>query len=171
MKTKVSKHVVKCLLLALISIFSFSSCATIFTKTKYPLLVNSNPDGATLVVTDKKGNDIYSGTTPASLVLKSSSGFFSGAEYHVRISLPGYNDKIVTVSSKIEGWYFGNLLLGGVLGMLIIDPASGAMWKLDTKQINVDLIPYSQTNNGFNLKIMDINDIPKEWKDHLVSIN
>jgi len=169
MKAKVIKHAVKCSMMVLISIFLFSSCATIFTKTKYPLMVNSNPDGATLTITDKKGNDVYAGTTPASVVLKSSSGFFSGAEYHVKISLPGYNDKVVTVSSKIEGWYFGNLLLGGVLGMLIIDPATGAMWKLDTKEINVDLIP-SQSNNTMELKIMDINDIPKEWKDHLVAI-
>ena len=171
MKTKMIKNAMKCSMMTLVSIFLFSSCATIFTKTKYSLMVNSNPDGANLVVTDKKGNEIYSGTTPTSLMLKSSSGFFSGAEYHFRISMSGYADKVVTVSSKIEGWYWGNLLLGGVLGMLIIDPATGAMWKLDAKQVYVDLIPSSQSNNNLELKIMDIRDIPNEWRDHLVSLN
>ena len=79
MKAKVIKHAVKCSIMALISIFLFSSCASIVTKTKYPLLVNSNPDGATLVITNKKGNEVYTGSTPASLVLKSGNGFFSGA--------------------------------------------------------------------------------------------
>ena len=170
MKTKSIKCALKCSMMALISVVLFSSCATIFTKTKYQLMVNSNPDGATLVITDKKGNDVYVGTTPASLMLKSSSGFFSGAEYRVRISHPGYNDKIVTVSSKIEGWYFGNLLFGGLLGILIIDPATGAMWRLDTSQIFADLAP-SQANNTLELKIMDINDIPDKWKNHLVSVD
>jgi len=82
-------------------------------------MVNSNPDGAKLVITNKKGNEVYAGTTPASLKLKSSSGFFSGEEYRVKMSFPGYDDKIVTVSSKIEGWYWGNILLGGLLGMVI----------------------------------------------------
>jgi len=171
MRTKnVKTHVVKCLMTALVSVFLFSSCATIFTKSKYPLLVNSNPDGATLVITNKKGIPVFSGTTPASLTLKSSSGFFSGEEYYVKISLPGYNDKVINVSSKIEGWYWGNLLLGGWLGMLIIDPATGAMWKLDTERISVDLIPSAHSSNDLELKIMEINDIPNEWREYLVSI-
>ena len=65
---------------------------------------------------------MYAGSTPTTLKLKSSSGFFSKAEYYLNFSLPGYDEKTVTVSSSIEGWYWGNILLGGLLGMLIIDP-------------------------------------------------
>ena len=31
----------------------------------------------------------------------------------------------------MDGWYAGNILIGGLLGLLIIDPATGSMWKLD----------------------------------------
>lgn len=31
----------------------------------------------------------------------------------------------------MDGWYMGNLLFGGFIGFLIVDPATGAMWKLD----------------------------------------
>lgn len=167
---KITKLTANCLLVAFVSAILFSGCASIFTKTKYPLMVNSEPDGAVLVITDKKGREVYTGNTPATLSLKSSQGFFSKAEYQVRISYPGYNDKVVTVSSKIEGWYFGNLLLGGILGMLIIDPATGAMWKLDTKHINVSLIPAFQSNEP-SLRIMDRKDVPQEWEKYLVAID
>ncbi len=41
------------------------------------------------------------------------------------------SDDPVTFDTKLDGWYFGNLIFGGLLGILIIDPATGAMWRLD----------------------------------------
>ena len=131
-------------------------------------MVNSDPDGAQLTITDKKGREVYSSSTPASLELKSSSGFFAGAKYFLRFSSPGYADYTVTVSSKLKGWYFGNLLIGGFLGMLIIDPATGAMWKLDKEYVSVVLTPLQSDLQ--EMKIYDINKIPEEWKSHLVSV-
>jgi len=155
------------------SIILFSSCATIFTKTTYPLLVNTEPPGAKVAITNKKGIEVYSGNTPAILKLKSSSGFFSKAEYYLHFSLRGYNEKTVTVSSSLEGWYWGNivLLLGGLPGMLIIDPATGAMWKLNSKYINETLYPSTGSIDNPELRILDINNIPADWKGYLVKIN
>jgi hypothetical protein len=132
-------------------------------------MVNSDPDGAQLTITDKKGVEVYNGNTPASLELKSSSGFFSGAKYTLRFSSPGYADYSVAVSSKLKGLYFANLFIGGALGMLIIDPATGAMWKLDKKYVNVILTPFQSDSQ--RLDIYDINKIPEEWKSHLVAID
>jgi hypothetical protein len=144
-----------------------SGCCTIFSKSKYPLMVNSDPDGAQLTITDKKGVEVYNGNTPASLELKAGGGFFSGAKYSLRFSSPGYADYSVTVSSKLKGLYFANLFVGW-LG-LIVDPATGAMWKLDKKYVNVILAPYQSDSQ--RLEIYDINKIPEEWKSHLVSID
>lgn len=30
----------------------------------------------------------------------------------------------------MDGWYWGNILFGGLIGMLAVDPATGAMYKL-----------------------------------------
>jgi len=30
----------------------------------------------------------------------------------------------------MNGWYFGNLAIGGILGMLVIDPLTGAMYRM-----------------------------------------
>jgi len=154
------------------SIFLFSSCATIFTKTTYPLAVNTEPSGAKVVITNKKGIEVFRGETPTSLKLKSSNGFFSKAEYSLKFTLPGYKEKTVTVSSSIDGWYWANILLGGVIGMLIVDPATGAMWKLDKEHINETLYPSSIGSiDNPELRILDINNIPADWKEYLVKLN
>lgn len=152
------------------SVFLFSSCASIVSKSTYPLSINSSPSNAKVSITDKKGKEIYLGNTPATVKLKAGAGFFSKAEYQVKFSSPGYDDKIVAINFELDGWYFGNLLLGGVLGMLIIDPATGAMWKIETEFLN-ETLSKSTASIDPEMKIMNINEIPENWKTHLVRVN
>lgn len=152
------------------SVFLFSSCASIVSKSTYPLSINSSPSNAKVSITDKKGKEIYLGNTPATVKLKAGAGFFSKAEYQVKFSSPGYDDKIVPITFKLDGWYFGNLLLGGVLGMLIIDPATGAMWKIETEFLN-ETLSKSTASIDPEMRIININEIPENWKNHLVRVN
>ena len=158
-----------CFGLLLVSIFS--GCASIVTKSVYPLSINSNPNNAKISITDKKGQEIYLGNTPATVKLKAGAGFFSKAEYQVKFSSPGYDDKIVPITFTLDGWYFGNILLGGLLGMLIIDPATGAMWKIETEFLNETLNSKSTSSLEPEMKILNIKDIPENWKNHLVKVN
>ena len=48
----------------------FSSCATIFGHSSYPVSISSNPAGATVSITDKKGKEVYKGASPAVVTLK-----------------------------------------------------------------------------------------------------
>lgn len=154
----------------MVSVFLFSSCASILSKSTYPLSINSNPSNAKISITDKKGKEIYLGNTPATVRLQAGAGFFSRAEYQVKFSSPGYDEKIVPITFKLDGWYFGNLFLGGVLGMLIIDPATGAMWKIETEFLNETLTGTTASIDP-KMKIMNINEIPEKWKNHLVRVN
>lgn len=156
--------------IVMVSVFLFSSCASIVSKSTYPLSINSSPSNAKVSITDKKGKEIYLGNTPATVKLKAGAGFFSKAEYQVKFSSLGYDDKIVPITFKLDGWYFGNLLLGGVLGMLIIDPATGAMWKIETEFLN-ETLSKSTASIDPEMKIMNINEIPENWKTHLVRVN
>jgi hypothetical protein len=155
----------------MVSIFLFSSCASIVSKSSYPITINSAPSEAKIVIKDKKGIEIYSGQTPATLKLKAGSGFFGKARYQVTFTKNGYDTKTVPVEFKLDGWYFGNLLLGGVLGMLIIDPATGAMYKLETEFLNETLVQSTASIDNKELKVYALNEIPSEWKNHLVNIN
>jgi hypothetical protein len=164
------KMFIKVTVLAVSLPILFSSCATIFGHSSYPVSINTDPSGAILSITDKKGKEVYKGQSPATVELKSSSGFFAKAQYQVKISSQGYAEQIIPINYKLNGWYWGNLLIGGALGMLIIDPASGAMWKLSTPPINVTLNKSTASTETPTLKIVDIASIPQNMKDKLVRI-
>ena len=63
------------------TVFFCSSCASIVTRSIYPLSINSTPSEAKISITDKKGKEIFSGNTPAVVQLKAGVGFFVKAEY------------------------------------------------------------------------------------------
>src|SRR5690606_33030512 len=151
----------------------FSGCASIVSKSNWPIIVNSTPSEAKIKITDEKGFEVYSGITPASLKLKSGNGFFKKAIYQVRFEKEGYETKVITINSKLNGWYFGNILLGGLIGMLIVDPATGAMYKIEDENINQSLVKKSEgnLNAGQKLIIMDINDVDAEMRAALVKID
>jgi hypothetical protein len=164
------KIYLKITVIIIASAFLFSSCATIFSKSTYPLSINSSPTNAKVSITDKKGKEIFLGNTPTTVKLKAGAGFFSKEEYQVKFYSPGYDERIVPITFKLDGWYFGNLLIGGVLGMLIVDPATGAMWKIETEFLN-ETLSKSTASNEPEMKIININEISENWKTHLVRVN
>lgn len=112
-----------------------TSCASIISDSQYPVTLSSNPDEASVTIHNKSGQAIYKGKTPTTLTLPASDGFFSGERYTVTLEKDGYSPQVLTIDSELDGWYVANILFGGVLGLLIIDPATGAMWKLPESKV------------------------------------
>lgn len=146
-----------------------AGCATIISKSSYPVSIDTRPEGAQVSITDRKGKEVYKGRSPSTVVLKSGAGFFTRAEYQVRLSARGYAEQVIPVNYKLNGWYFGNLLIGGLLGMLIIDPATGAMWRLETPPIDVTLQKLN-TLSGAQLKVLELKDVPDSLKGRMVRV-
>jgi hypothetical protein len=147
-----------------------TGCATIFGHSKYQVTINSNPPASTITVTDRKGAEVYQGVTPATVTLRSSAGYFSRGIYQVKFHLNGYEDKTVSLEGSLNGWYIGNILIGGLIGMLIVDPASGAMYKMEDKGLSETLTP-AVVHAQAKLEIIDINTLPKSALKGLVKIN
>jgi len=106
------------------------SCATIIKQGSDTVAIQSQPSGLDFVVKDSEGNQVGSGRTPGSVTLSSGNGYFRPATYTIQ-TLRGR--KVVgeqTITGKVSGWYFGNILIGGLVGMLIVDPLTGAMYAL-----------------------------------------
>jgi hypothetical protein len=102
----------------------------------------SQPDEANCEVIDMRtGNCILKAKTPYTATLERSAGFFQKAKYKVKIHKDGYLPQETQIDAGINGWYFGNIVFGGLLGILIVDPATGAMWKISEDNINVKLYP------------------------------
>ena len=92
----------------IVVMFLVSSCASIVSSSKWPLTVNSDPVGAKVVITNKTGVEVFNGTTPATMKLKSGAGYFAKETYSVKMQMNGFADKIVPVSCKLNGWFIGN---------------------------------------------------------------
>lgn len=155
-------------------IVSISGCASIIGKSSYPVTIKSTPDGTHFVVKDSSGSAIHTGETPATVTLNSSNGYFKKASYTIVFSKDGYNEQTVPLVSGLDGWYWGNILLGGVIGMLIVDPATGAMWKLpDNVAGNLAKQDVADLDKGLTpaLQVVTLDQIPGELRSQLVRLN
>ena len=153
----------KKLVVAFAVAISMSGCATIISGSTQALTIKSVPDSATLSITNKAGEKIHTGQTPASVTLKRGAGFFHPESYVVKIEKPGYETKNVTVSGTVNGWYVANILFGGFIGLLIVDPATGAMYTLtpDTVSANLELETATASDkNSRTLTVMLVQDVP-----------
>jgi hypothetical protein len=68
------------------SYLGLSACASIVSKSHYPVTITSNPPGAQFKIRKSSGEYISSGTTPTTLDLPSSFGYFQPAKYNVKTS-------------------------------------------------------------------------------------
>lgn len=148
-----------------------TGCASIVSKNMYPVTFNSHPDEAVIVIRDEKGKQIYKGRTPTTLTLSSGESYFHSKRYTVTLSKPGYEEQTTEIKAGIDGWYFGNLLFGGVIGFLIIDPLTGNMWKLPAETTITLSEQVSSDTRERSLEIVTIDQIPEKLRQQLVKIN
>lgn len=67
----------KTLIASLLAVTStFTGCATIITGSTQTMSFKSVPEIATITITNKKGEKVHMGQTPATVTLKKSAGFF-----------------------------------------------------------------------------------------------
>lgn len=119
------------ILVIILSMSFLSGCASIVSKSNWPVSIQTNPTGANCLISKESEAPLHTGTTPISLNLDSSAGFFQPAKYKIKCTKEGYQNGSSEFSANLNGWYIGNILVGGLIGWLIVDPATGAMWKLD----------------------------------------
>lgn len=151
--------------------FAISGCASIVSKSDYPVSFTSSPSEAKFVITDSKGIELHNGKTPAVITLPASNGYFKKASYTIKYEKEGYNSATSTITPSIDGWYFANILLGGVIGMLIVDPLTGAMYKLpDVNNVSLEKNEKSSLDSK-SLKIISFGDLTDEQKTQLIRIN
>ncbi len=99
----------------------------------------------------------------------SGEGYFRGQTYTLRFMREGYPDRQVELDSSVDGWYWANILFGGVIGMLIVDPLTGAMYKLPD-EVSADLgQPVAEAMQDA-LRIVSINDLDPAQRAELVAL-
>jgi hypothetical protein len=149
-----------------------TGCATIVGDPDQLLPINSTPDDASIVVTDETGVEVFKGTTPTTVTLQKSDGsYFGGKEYTVQISKSGFESQQIPIRSKVNGWYIGgNLIFGGLIGYLIVDPLNGNMYTLTPEAVASSLGQSTAHNNNRNdggISVILLSDVPQDLLTHL----
>lgn len=116
------------LLVALTSATSLSGCATIMSGGPDRVSVASNPSGA-MVYVDRA----MVGMTPTVISLDRAK-----EKAEIRLELPGFEPVVITREKSLNGWIFGNILIGGLIG-IIVDSATNNATKFDDEPIAVGL--------------------------------
>src|SRR5262249_47695485 len=80
---------------------------------------------------DAKDVEVHHQTTPFTVALDRGRGFFAAEYYTFKATGSDGRPIVVTRKAGFAGWYFGNLLFGGLIGIVIVDPLTGAMWEFD----------------------------------------
>jgi len=155
----------------LAAVVFLTGCASIVSKNMYPVTLNSHPDGATILIKDESGSQIYKGKTPTTLSLSSGEAYFHPKKYTITFSKTGYEDQTTVIKAGIDGWYFGNLIFGGLVGLLIVDPLTGNMWKLPRETTITLTEQVASNNNDRNLKIVTLDQVPENIKKQLIKLN
>jgi hypothetical protein len=128
-------------LAGVVATLSAVGCAAILGGgSKQKIQISSTPDQATFRVVSNLDVEAASGKTPQTVTLERKK------EYVVEIKLAGYKDAKVPLERGTNGWIWGNLLCGGLVG-IIVDFTTGAAYKLEPDQVHLELLS-AQYGNG-----------------------
>jgi hypothetical protein len=111
------KSVTQFVVLAVISM-SFTQCATIISGSKQIISIESEPKKAKLLV-----DGVGIGYTPFATKLARRS------THQIELQMEGYETYHMKITKTVNGWVFGNILIGGLIG-IAIDGATGSMFSL-----------------------------------------
>ena len=154
----------KLLLLLTIVPVLLSGCASIVDGGPRTVQVSSDPPGAKLTIFNKMGKEVCVQTTPATISLKRAKGYFSGEDYKLVFEHADYYPYETHIKSKVNGWYFGNLGFGGLIGFLIVDPATGAMFTLSPNELDCNLVSSAVPLTPDELKAAELKANPVRGK-------
>jgi hypothetical protein len=108
-------------LLAAGSVLLLAGCATITKGTQQTITISTDPAGAVCNLTRDAKPLAVVNPTPGSIPIEKAMGSIS-----ILCKKPGYLDAAGALASEFQAWTFGNIILGGLIG-IAVDAASGAM--------------------------------------------
>jgi hypothetical protein len=128
-----------CLALLFTLILLTSGCASIIKGSKQEITFNSDPDGAKVTISGR-----VIGITPITTSIDRKS------EQTLVFEKEGYKSVTMPLSTTINPWFWGNILIGGVIGSTT-DGFSGAYCEYSPNNYYIPLEPIEEKKA--NLKI------------------
>lgn len=116
-------------LVPIFALLIFSSCSTVINGTTQKITVTSNVQGAEVTM-----NGTVIGRTPITTRVKREN------TVHLIVRKDGYKDYQQQLVTKLDPWFWGNILIGGLLGSTT-DTVSGSTHLIDPETIFVQMEP------------------------------
>jgi len=111
-----------------------TGCATILGGgSSQPVAINSNPASATFTVKASNGLTMAQGVTPQTIRLPRKN------EYQIEFTAPGFQPQSIALSKGTNGWIWGNLVVGWIVGFAV-DFATGSAHKLEPALVEINLV-------------------------------
>lgn len=129
----------KAIVLISIAVCLLNGCATIFNWDDEGVIRLDSSIDDTKVSIYNRGVLIDQVKTPCDYEVEADAGFFRKASYNFIFEKEGYYKQSHQRVGRFSGWYWGNIVFGGAIGMLIVDPLTGSEYCIDTKPINACL--------------------------------
>ena len=129
-------------------------CASIISGTTQPVRITTEPMGARFTVYNETGKEVATGNTPKNVVLSRQGG-----TYRFAFECPNHYPSEVQVPHLLNPFYFGNILFGGLIGLVIVDPLTGAVWAYPS-EVNRNLICTTNAFTPEQLKLAEIQANP-----------
>ena len=121
-------------------ILLLAACASVVNGKKQDISINYNTDGVKVKVFDNNGTVVYDNISPYSIELERGKGYFKGRSYSIEASKEGYQTQTYSLKPEISNWYFfGNIVIGGLIGWVVVDPLTGGMYRLSPETLNINL--------------------------------
>ena len=102
------------------------NCGSIVHQTTQQVHLASEPAGAAVTVACGDVSNDPKLVTPAVVTLHRKPAYCG-----IKLNKEGYAEKELKFGRQMSGWYLGNVIFGGIIG-LIVDAANGAMWNRTT---------------------------------------
>jgi hypothetical protein len=166
------RSTVASLVLVAATIFS-AGCASIVHNGPRTVPIASTPPGAKVTIYDRANNIVSVSNTPFVATLPTKYGYFKGQSYRLVFEMPGYAKAETRLVSSVSGWYFGNLVFGGLIGMLIVDPLTGAMYNLAPEKIEQSLTTEQAgiIRNGDGMMVILVSQATENERAAMVRVN
>ena len=110
-----------------VSVFLFASCSSIINGSKQEISIRATPIEAQIFVDGELAG-----------VGKIETKLKRGKEHLIEAKMDGYRTAKLTTDKSMTGWFWGNLICGGVLGGAI-DLITGSAYDIDPEHISLTL--------------------------------
>jgi len=116
-----------------------TGCSTVMCGKNQTIPVSSKPPGADVTVYNKYDDVVFKGVTPCDVILARGDADYGAGFYKVTVDKPGYEKVQVDLIGQVNRAYLANVMNGGI-GMITLDPYTGAKWTLTPMEINPHLV-------------------------------